>query len=187
MPDEKTSFQVEAKVDIADFDDITRKAVKKLGDELQVKEREDVAAGGMARFARRTRVFVRSGGQHGWVIDVVARPNWMRVHEYGAISVAASRGGKAVRPGKGKAWTVDYQPMLWVPLFTPRMRAATFVKTRYKLFKPPGKNVLISPLTGKVLYYGIPRMENRPILHMREIAEEEAEKFVENVQDYANA
>lgn len=162
----RPSFEVEAKISVADLDELTRNAVKEFSKELESKERENIAAAGMARFARRTTVRVFRLGQSGWEIQVLARPNWMRAWEFGFTSVG--------------------RPMLWMPApdTGKRRRAKTWLRLgrgKRRLIRPKGKNVLINAATGQVLYIGIPRTQGGPKLSMRQIAEEEAERFVEQL------
>jgi hypothetical protein len=157
-----TDFKVDVKMDVADFESITREAVKVLAKELEGAERANIAAAGMARYAKRTNVTVSGRGKN-WTINVRSRPNWMRAHEYGATSIG--------------------KPMLWIPVNTPlrHQRASGYP---VKLFRPPGTNVLINTKTRRVAYVGIPAATIRPRLQMREIAEKYAAKFVENLQVY---
>jgi hypothetical protein len=163
---EKIDFKVEVKLALSDFEAVTREAVNKLAKELQEAERANVTAAGMGKYAKGTTVSVRGRGRN-WEIDVKSRPNWMRAHEYGAVSVG--------------------QPMLWIPVpgaIFRHMRAKGYPQ---KLYRPPNSNVLINVKTRKVAYIGIPRANIRPRLDMRAIAEEKAAKFVEYFGSYASA
>jgi len=160
MPIVATDFKVDVKMDVADFESITREAVKVLAKELEAAERADVAAGGMARYAKKTTVSVSGRGQN-WTINVRSRPNWMRAWEYGATSIG--------------------KPMLWIPVGAVHQRAKGYP---VRLFRPPGTNVLINTRTRRVAYVGVPATTIAPRLHMRDIAEKYAAKFVENLQVY---
>jgi hypothetical protein len=158
-----SDFHVNAKLAVRDFSKVTREAVDALAKGLEVLERADIAAAGMQRYAKKTRVRVRTRGEHGYDVQVYPRPNWMRAWEYGATSVGS--------------------PLLWIP--APGNIFGNIRAKKYpgKLIRLKGKNILINAVTRKIAFIGIPRTSIQASLHLRQIAEEEAARFIEIVMN----
>ena len=172
----RQELQVEADIKLMDFGTVTRDAVNRLAKELEAKEREDISAAGMQRFAHKstTRVSTVHGG---WDVYVNLKPGWMKVWETGNPHIVPKRPQK----------TAGVR-LLWIPVpDAPRIRARGYRRVFGKLFRPKGKNVLIDMVTKKVAYVGIPQQSIAPVLHTRDIANEEAQKFVRNLREYTNA
>ena len=153
-----SDLHVNTKLAVHDFAKVTREAVDAFAQDLEAAERADIAAGGMQRFAKQTRVRVRPKGDRGWDVNVFPRPNWIRAWEYGATAVG--------------------NPMLWIPApgnIFGHMRARRYPG---KLIRPKGSNVLINAVTRKVAFIGVPRTTIQSTLHLRQIAEEKAARFV---------
>jgi hypothetical protein len=170
----REDFKVNIDVSLWDFGNITRNAVTKMAKELEAKEREDIAAAGMQRFAPRTTV--RPVAVHGgYDVYVNLKPGWMKVWETGSTHPIVP-----VRPQK----TAGVR-LLWIPVpDAPRIRARGYRRVFGKLYRPKGKNVLIDWASGKVAYVGIQQQTIKPVLHSRDIANEEAEKFSKLLQEH---
>jgi hypothetical protein len=169
----RQEIQVEADISLMDFGKVTRQAVDRLAKELEGKEREDVAAAGMQRFANRTTVRVKPV-HGGWDVYVNLKPGWMKAWETGAANIVPKRPQK----------TAGVR-LLWIPVpDAPRIRARGYRRIFGKLYRPKGKNVLIDMVSKKVAYVGIPQHSIPSVLHTRDIANEEAEKFVKNLREY---
>jgi hypothetical protein len=163
MADAKTDFNVDVNFKAADYSKITRDAVNSMAKDLEAAERADIAAAGMARYAKQTRVRVRDRGDRGYEVQVIPKPGWMRAFEYGSTSAG--------------------NPMLWIPVrgsIFRHMRARNYPG---KLIRPKGSNILINAVTRKVAYIGIQRSTISPTLQLRQIAEDEASKFVGHVME----
>jgi hypothetical protein len=170
----KEDLQIDLNVSLWDFGKLTREAVRTMAKDLEAEERADISAAGMQRFAQRTSVRVATV-HGGFDVYVNLRPGWMKAWEMGAVSVPRRR-----------QKTAGGQPLLWIPVPDgPRIRARGFRRVFGKLYRPKGKNVLISVETGRVAYIGIPSSTIQPVLHQRDIAEEQAAKFTEHLQEYS--
>jgi len=153
-------FLVQTRMSVRNFDNVTREAVDALAKDLEASMRADIAAGGMGRFAKskKNRVAVQRRGETGYALRMFIWPNFMKAWEYGATSVGS--------------------PILWLPApgnIFGRSRARYYGG---KLIKLPGKNILINAVTKKIAFIGIPRTTIKPVLNLRDIAEEKAAKFV---------
>src|SRR5215470_598550 len=85
--EQRADFEVDVKFSVKDLEEITREAVNQLAKDLEAAVRADIASAGMARFANRTKVSVRGKQGKGFVVNVNARPGWMKAFENGAVSV----------------------------------------------------------------------------------------------------
>jgi hypothetical protein len=148
---------IEIKIDvkIANFRDIIKDGADRLAHDIKVRAQLDVATVGR-RFVRGITVPIKRI-QGGYDVQVFQKPAYSKVFEFGPVV------------SKGK-------PMLWIPLQRgKRTRAKSF---RGKLFRPIGTNILISKRDGKVKFIGVSSITNRKRFHLREIAAQEAAKFV---------
>jgi hypothetical protein len=153
-------FLVQTRMSMSNFANVTREAVDALAKDLEASQRADIAAGGMQRFAKskKNRVAVHKRGETGYAVRMYLWPNFMKAWEYGATSVG--------------------KPMLWLPApgnIFGRSRARQYGG---KLIKLKGKNILINAVTRKIAFIGIPRTQIQPVLHLRQIAEDKAAKFI---------
>jgi len=161
------SIDINVKMDVRDLEEVTREAVRGMADDIQRLSREDITSGGFGRWAKGTRTSVQSQAGNNYTVLLKVRPGFLKAYEYGAVAIG--------------------RPMLWIP--SPensfkKTRAKRLVRdTQVKMFRPPGKNVLISSKTGKVMFIGIPSVKIVPRLHLVDIAELEASRFVERLKD----
>jgi hypothetical protein len=149
------SFEVKVDVKMANYRDLIHQAAEECANVIRDRSRMDVASVGR-RFADKLTVPVKriSGG---YVIQVIQRPAYSKVFEFGGVS-------------RGK-------PMLWIPV-SGRGRARTF---RGGLFRPKGANILVGTRDHKVKFIGVASIVNRRRLHLHEIAQEEAAKLVQHM------
>jgi hypothetical protein len=156
------SFQIDVNVNMRDWPQATRAGVSLTQREIRNRTREQIRSTGMSRAARglNTKVTKVAGG---WMLQVLQSPSFLKVFEYGGTSVG--------------------KPLLWIPV-EPALRGVR-ARTLTNLFRPGGKNnrrnVLISKTDGKVKYVGVRSITNRPRFRIREIAKQEAAKFLERL------
>jgi hypothetical protein len=147
-------IQIKVDVKIANYRDVIKLAAEQMAHTMRVRAQLDVASVGR-RFIRGLTVPVKriSGG---YSVQIVQKPAYAKVFEFGGIS-------------RGK-------PMLWIPLQRgKRGRAKSF---RGKLYRPRGANILIGARDRQVKFIGVSSITNRKRLHLRAIAQDEANKFV---------
>ena len=149
------AVEVHIDVNIANYRDIIKQAAEQCANEIRERSRADVGATS-TYFANKLTVPVKriSGG---FEIDVIQRPAYSKVFEFGGTSVG--------------------KPMLWIPV-SGKGRAKTF---RGKLYRPRGKNVLVGSRDGKVKFIGVKSITNRKRFHLREIAQQEAAKLSQSL------
>jgi hypothetical protein len=166
-------FQVEIRWDVKQFGPIIHDGVTALAKTIRERSRRDIAGGlhHPDRFVKGLTTKV-SRISRGYAVQVLQRPAFAKVWEYGGISTG--------------------KPLLWLPLAPNRMRLRSYGG---KLFRPPGKRVLIAASAGtrirgiggtgrtqgQVKYVGVTSITHRKRFHLRDIAVEEANKFVKHM------
>ena len=148
-------------LNLRDYGAVTRAAVNELSQSLEARSRTEISAGVGRRQAKTSYSRIRGIGKGGYEVNFFARPGWVVGYEYGAVSVG--------------------RPLLWMPApGSPyRGRARDYPG---KLYRPKGRRVLINPVTRKVAYIGIPQVTTTARLHLRDIAEDEAVRFVDRMK-----
>lgn len=162
-------FQVEVRWNVKQLGPVLNSVAADVAKNIQARSRADIANSGLSkpgRFVKGLTTRVRPV-RKGQVVQVFLTPNFAHVWEYGGTSVG--------------------KPLLWIaqPGVPRRIR-----NYGGKLFRPPGTNVLMSrpsrtKITGvvgsgqtkpKVMYVGVPSVTNARRFHLRQIAQEEAQK-----------
>ena len=154
-------FQVEVRVNHADYGNVIREGVVAMAKTIREKSRQDVAAGGHFGSGSlkgvTTTVHKVEGG---FKVGVILKPAYMKVFEFGATSAG--------------------HPLLWIPVApdAKHIRAKAFPGG---LIRPGGKNgkrILISKKDKQIKYVGVARTHNSQRFHLRSIAFEEATRFI---------
>jgi len=153
-------FMVEINTNLREHGPIVRSAVVMLSQRIRERSRKDIAAAG--HFGRYAKGFTTSfkSIQGGYVVETRLRPAFLKVKEYGGISVG--------------------KPFLWIPKPPLRIKLR---KYGGKLFRPKGKRVLIRPTDGEVMYIAINSVTHRPVFHLRQIEKEESERFIVDMKE----
>jgi hypothetical protein len=153
-------FLVEVSTNLRDHGPIVRSAVVMLSQRIRTRSRKDIAAAGhFGRYAKGFNTsFKRISG--GYVVETQLRPAFLKVKEYGGVSIG--------------------KPFLWIPKPPLRIKLR---KYGGKLIRPKGKRVLIRPTDGEVMYIAIPSVTHRAVFHLRQIEKEETERFVVNMKE----
>lgn len=158
-------FQVDVRVNVADFGPIVRDAVKEVEKNIRERSRQDIAGSGISRpgkFVKGLRTQTRKLGT-GYVIQVTLRPSYAKIWEYGGTSTG--------------------KPLLWIPLPPNRTKLRNWAG---KLNHPRGSRVLLGGSGRKqVKFVGVTSVTNRQRFHLRQIAVEEANKFLQQMQQSA--
>jgi hypothetical protein len=147
-------FLVEIKTNLPQHGPIVRSAVVELSRQMRERSRKDIASAG--RFGRYSKGFTTSfkAIPGGYQVQSFLKPGFLKVKEYGGISVG--------------------KPLLWIPKPPLRIKVR---KYGGKLIRPKGKRVLVNA-RGQVAYIGVTSVTHRRIFHLRAIAQQEAERFV---------
>lgn len=135
---------------------LVRYAVVQTSRAIRDRGRQDLArAGRMAKYRNgfNTRFRAVPGG---YVIDGFLRPSFLKVFEFGGTSVG--------------------KPTLWIPIPPLRIKLRNYGG---KIIRPRGSFVILRASDRKPLYVGVSSITNRQRLHLRQIAYEEAAKFVD--------
>lgn len=157
-----SDFKVDVKVNVRDYGEILRSTVTKLATKIRQRSRQDIARTGMGdRFVRGLTTKVNKV-EGGYRLAVNQSPGFMKVFEYGGVSVG--------------------KPMLWFGI-TPDSRGIRARNYQGKLFRPKGKNVLVSSKDHRIIYVGVTSINHRQRFHLRAIAEEEANNFLDDMQE----
>lgn len=155
------SFQVEVRVNHADYGNVIREGVVAMARTIREKSRQDVAAGGHfgGRFIKGVTTSVHKI-EGGYRVGIHQRPAFMKGFEFGETSAG--------------------HPLLWIPIApdAKHIRAKAFPGGLIRPGGKTGKRILISRKDRQIKYVGIPRVQNRQRFHLRAIAFEEATKFI---------
>jgi hypothetical protein len=162
------TFRIDVNVNVKEFGPIVRESVKAMAKNIRTKGRQDIARGGRFgnRFTRGLATGIRAV-EGGYRVRVTLKPSFMKVFEYGGVSVG--------------------KPLLWIaPRGTPAygIRAAAWgnlIRPRTKGFLGLGRryrDVLIDKRTGAVRYVGVRYIRNVQRFHIRDISYAEAENFL---------
>ena len=158
------TMEVEVRWNVPQYDPIVREAVNEVAKDIRDRARMDIPRAGHfgSRFITGLRTHVNKV-EGGYKFEVATRPAFAKVFEYGGTSVG--------------------HPLLWIPVApdSKRIRAKVYPRLYAKLYRPRGKNVLISTKDKKVKYVGVRSTTNRPRFHIRQIAIEEANKYAEKM------
>jgi hypothetical protein len=151
-------FQIEVRAENFETSGaLVRYAVVQTSRAIRERGRMDVATvgslGRIGKGAFNTR-FKRV--PNGYVIDGYLRPSFLKVFETGGTSVG--------------------RPLLWIPIPPLKVKVR---KYGGKLIRPRGSRVLLRASDKRPLYVGVTSITNRQRLHLRQIAYEEASKFID--------
>jgi hypothetical protein len=162
-------FLVEVNTNLREHGPIVRSAVVMLSRTLRERGRKDIAsAGHFGRYAKGWNTSFKAV-PGGFVVQAFLRPAFLKVEEYGGVSVG--------------------KPLLWIPKPPLRIKARRYGG---RLFRPPGSRVLLAvgrrvrvrgmAGTGgggsQVAYIGVTSVTHRPRFHLRAITQQEAERFI---------
>lgn len=157
--------EVTVAMKMRDYAQVTKEAVDKLSERMEDRGRQNLAGSGFQHFTKTSYSNVRHIGSGNYEVGFFARPGFLYVYEYGGVSVG--------------------RPMLWFPApGMPRIRAGSWGG---KLFRPRGTNVLIGGRDRRVRYIGVRQITHSPRLGLSDIAEDEANRFADDMVSKANA
>lgn len=152
------TFTVDVKYNVMQLGPVVNDSVKQLATDIQNLGRADIQrAGRIGRFAKGFRT--RSAKyDFGHVVYVDWRPNYAKIFETGGTSVG--------------------RPLLWIPVPGRRGRIG---KSRLKLYRPKGKNVLIAARGGQIRFIGVRSVTIKRRVHIKEIVQREVNHFAEHM------
>lgn len=164
-------FQVEVRWNVKQFGPVIREAVAATSKTIQERARKDVAAGVRhpGRFVKGTTTKV-ARVRGGYAIQLFLRPTFAKVWEYGGTSVG--------------------KPLLWLPAPGNKVKLRNFggkLIKRGRVLVTASRTVAIRGMAGtgqkagQVKYIGVASVTHRRRFHLREIAMDEANKFVQKM------
>ena len=175
-------MEIDISVNVRNWEDVTRDAVRDLASLIRAKARADIAGSG--HFPRKWIMGLTTGVRksgNGYVLNVYQRPSFGRVFEYGGSS--------------------EGEPLLWFGVASDT-RGISASKYPGKLIRPGAnrggfrvigfrvggggsrpRNILIDPRTRQVKYIGVERVVNPQRWNIRDIAVAEAEHFLERLEE----
>ena len=159
-------FLVEVKTTLREYGPVVRSAAVALSRSLRQNMRQDIArAGHFGKYAKGLTTAVETAPKAGgYIVNVFLRPSFLKVEEYGGVSVG--------------------KPLLWIPAGRLRIKLRNYGG---KLIRPKGRNILVRPGDGRVMYIGVSSVTHKPRFHLRDIAQKEAEKFLELMRENAGS
>ena len=152
------SFEIDVAVKMRDWPEATRAGVSITQREIRNRTREQIRGTGMSSAARGLNTRARKI-EGGWMIQVFQSPSYMKVYEYGGVSVG--------------------RPYLWMPVGLGLKGISA--KRQRNVIRLRNRPLLIWKDTGKVAYVGVRSVSHRPRFRIRQIAHDEAVKFLERL------
>ena len=151
-------FQIEVRAENFETSGaLVRYAVVQTSRAIRDRGRQDVATvGSLGTYGKGTFNTRFKRVPNGYVIDGYLRPSFLKVLETGGTSVG--------------------KPLLWIPIPPLKIKVR---KYSGELIRPRGSRVLLRAGDKRPMYVGVSSITNRQRLHLRQIAYDEASKFVD--------
>jgi hypothetical protein len=150
---------VEVKTNLRENGPIVRSAVTATAKAIEDRGRKNIA-GALRNGAKWAKNFIYKieKSEGGYLISFYLKPGFLHGFERGMISVG--------------------KPFMFVPVPPLRVKARKFAG---KLWEPRGTNVLIRDSDHRIMYVGIRQVTNKQRFFLRDIAFDEANKFIEHI------
>jgi hypothetical protein len=179
------SYEIKVDFSIRDWESITRESINRMSQAIRDRGRQNIASAGRFsdRWTQGLKVATRQRPNRGYSVTVrLSKPNFAKVFEYGATSIAGTRGGQKMgrfvrtRGGRVRARS----QLLWIPVASDSrgVRVQNYGSQLFRPGRPDNpKNVLMAVKDREVKYVGVRSVRIKPRFNIRKISEEEANKF----------